>query len=132
MPEFSMSPEQQQMLAKAEAAVDKLAAGYVPILLEELDQLTNELKAGNAEEALVLAHTIQGQAGTFGWPLVTHAAVHLYKLIETGANNPIVANTIDTIIETIRMMLNKGLKGETLEGKKLLADIESMINATPT
>lgn len=132
MPEMTLSPEQLQMLANAEAAVEKLSAGYVPILLEELDKLSAELEAGNDEEALVLAHTIQGQAGTFGWPMVTQAAVHLYQIIEAQANNPISAYTIKSIIDTIRMMLDKGLKGETPEGKKLVADIVSMINSTPT
>ena len=132
MPEFSLSLEQQQMLAKAEAAVEKLSAGYVPILKEELERLSAELEAGNDEEALILAHTIQGQAGTFGWPMVTQAAIHLHQMIEAQANNPISAYTIKSIIETIHMMLDKGLKGETAEGKKLVADIVSMINSTPT
>lgn len=132
MPDMNMTFEQQQMLAKAEAAVEKLSAGYVPILLGELDKLSTELEAGNDEEALILAHTIQGQAGTFGWPMVTEAAVHLYKVIEVQANSPISAYTIKSIIETIHMMLKKGLKGHTSQGKKLVADIVSMVNATPT
>ncbi|MEX0299351.1 MAG: Hpt domain-containing protein [Kordiimonas sp.] len=132
MPDMNMTFEQQQMLAKAEAAVEKLSAGYVPILLGELDKLSAELEAGNDEEALILAHTIQGQAGTFGWPMVTEAAHHLHQVIEAQANSPISSYTIKSIIDTIHMMLKNGLKGHTPQGKKLVADIVSMVNATPT
>ena len=132
MHDASLTFEQQQMLAKAEAAVEKLSEGYVPILLEEIDNIRTELQAGNDEEALILAHTVQGQAGTFGWPMVTEAAVHLYKVIEVQANSPISAYTIKSILDTMQLMLKNGLKGHTPQGKKLVADIVSMVNATPS
>lgn len=132
MSDMKLSPEQMQMLAKADAAVEKLSSGYVTVLLDELSKLRADLEAGNDEDAIILIHTIQGQAGSFGWPHITEAAIHLRKIIEVGANSPISAYTIKSIIDTMQLMLKNGLKGQTPQGKKLVSDIVSMVNSTPT
>ena len=56
MSDMKLSPEQMQMLAKADAAVKKLSSGYVTVLLDELNKLRADLEAGNDEDAIILIH----------------------------------------------------------------------------
>ena len=103
------------MLARAEAALDRLSVYFGPWMNEELDLLAaararvrdEGLNTDTGERLNIQAHEVKGLAATFGYPVVTHIAGSLCKLIEdpdTRLRAPmfLVDAHIDAIVAALR------------------------------
>ena len=126
MPQFNLSAEQQKMLEEADAAIAEFSANYVPFLKKELTRLNTHIKADFYEDALQIIHTIQGQAGSFGWPLITEGAGHLYALLKRGKMSYAVAEPATAITALLGEMLDQNLQGETPKGKAIVSEIAKL------
>lgn len=80
-----------EMLAKAEAAISKMADDYPTWAIHDVDRLGDMLKSaktgvGNGkellDEAFKLAHDMRGQGGSFGYPLMTRIANSFCRYVE--------------------------------------------------
>jgi HPt (histidine-containing phosphotransfer) domain-containing protein len=71
------------MLARAEAAVAKLALEFPDEVRSALGEIRAELRsdAPRQDAAYRLAHNLKGQGGTFGYPLVTLIAASLRRVL---------------------------------------------------
>lgn len=92
-------------LARAEAALARLAADYQIWLAADLDAMRAcQGQADGAERLYRLAHDVKGQAATFGFALVGTIAGRLCALLrsERGANGRVGAH-LDAMTEALAL-----------------------------
>ncbi len=84
-------PISQEMLNRAEVAVEGLAAQFDALLESELDKLSELAGLGArepshrtdvAKQIYEIAHDLRGQAGTFNYPLITRVGSSLCRFTE--------------------------------------------------
>jgi hypothetical protein len=103
------------LVARAEAALDRLSVHFGPWMNEELGLLyaararvhTEGLNPDTGEHLSLQVHEVKGLASTFGFPIVTHIAGSLCKLVEDpdtrlGAPMFLVDAHIDAIAAALR------------------------------
>jgi hypothetical protein len=112
------SPE---MLAKAEAAINKMSEDYPSWAVDDVDRLEQLVKqaqpgVGNGrelmQEAFKLAHDMRGQGGSFGYPLMTRISNSFCRFVEqlnevdTGSLEICMAH-----VASMRAVLQNRVKG---------------------
>jgi chemotaxis protein histidine kinase CheA len=114
-------------LARAEAALAALAEGYLGWASADFQRLVASLDAlragapGQLEPLFRIAHDMKGQAGTFGYPLITHVANSLCRLIEHAPGDfPLMEAHVDAIGQIIDRKLD-GECGE--DGRRILRSL---------
>lgn len=82
---------EEEMLARAEAAIQEMASNYPDWAMEDvtvLEEIVGALKAGtprtddNVKAAFKKAHDMRGQGGSFGYPVITIIANSFCKFSE--------------------------------------------------
>jgi hypothetical protein len=107
------------LVARAEAALDRLSVHFGPWMNEEIGLLTTArarvhtegLNPETGEHLSIQAHEVKGLAATFGFPVVTHIAGSLCKLIEdpdTRLRAPMFL--VDAHIDAIAAALRAGIR----------------------
>jgi len=107
------------MVARAEAALDRLSVYFGPWMNEEVSLLTaararvhdEGLNPDTGEHLNIQAHEVKSLAATFGFPIVTHIAGSLCKLIEdpdTRLRAPLFL--VDAHIDAIGAALRAGIR----------------------
>jgi hypothetical protein len=117
-----------QMVTRADTVIARASADYEPVIRQDIDELTEvsqKLAAvATANPKLVKtlfrkAFDIKGQAGTFGYPLMTEIAGSLCDFIEAmaAAKRPLHAadeiaiSVLDMHVSSLRLALERGMKG---------------------
>ena len=110
-----------EVLAKAEAAVDRLAAEYPPRAkrdIADLDRHADKMdgdhdnRKNHYGEILRIAHDMRGQGALFGFPLMTRCAGSLCRatrLVE--AHDHAILDIVRTHIAAMRAILGTGEAG---------------------
>jgi hypothetical protein len=110
-----------EIMAKAEAAIDRLAAEYPPHALRdiaEMDRYAYKMESDHANrishyrEILRIAHDMRGQGALFGFPLMTRSAGSLCRatrLVE--AHDHAILDIVRTHIAAMRAILGTGQAG---------------------
>ncbi|HWA42188.1 MAG TPA: Hpt domain-containing protein [Hypericibacter adhaerens] len=130
---------------RAQDAVAELSADYQNWALLDLGKAEQALAeargdTGAAEPALQrlygIAHDMKGQGGSFGFPLVTHVAQSLCRLlVAPGSSSRHIApladdatyGLIEVHLKALRLILEKSVRGEGGEvGQKLVAKLQAM------
>jgi len=130
---------------RAQDAVAELSADYQNWALADLakaEQALAEARGdrGAAPAALQrlygVAHDMKGQGGSFGFPLVTHVAQSLCRLlVGPGRSSRHVElpaeeaafGLIEVHLKALRLILEKSVRGEGGEvGQKLVAKLQAM------
>lgn len=130
---------------RAQDAVAELSADYQNWALADLVKAEQALAEarGNpvaAQPALQrlygVAHDMKGQGGSFGFPLVTHVAQSLCRLLvgpggsARHAQLPAEEATLGLVevhLKALRLILEKSVRGEGGEvGQKLVAKLQAM------
>jgi hypothetical protein len=84
-------PISEEMLERAEKAVEGLAAQFDELMAGELDKLGELVDAGMKEPArrleiakliFEISHDLRGQAGTFNYPLITRVGSSLCRFTD--------------------------------------------------
>ncbi len=106
-------------LARAEAALAALSDTYLTWADGDLTRLRAALSPFQPDLLFAVAHDMKGQAGTFGFPLVTELANRLCRLLEQQPTDVAGATLlVDLVTEVLRRRLS-GDGGE--DGRRLLA-----------
>lgn len=110
-------------LALAEAALGNLAADYPRWLEADLQRALASLEhPAEPQKCYAILHDIKGQAGTFGYPLVSAVAQLLCRAMQTGQNDPPVLRQGLTVL---RHALDLGPSdGITPDGQALLTSLD--------
>lgn len=84
-----------EMLAKAEAAINKLSDDYPTWAIKDVEKLSAMVRAidpaaadvkEKVDECFRMAHDMRGQGGSFGYPLMTRIANSFCRFIEAVPN----------------------------------------------
>jgi hypothetical protein len=130
---------------RAQDAVAELSADYRNWALADLAKAEQALAEARGHPAAAqpalqrlygLAHDMKGQGGSFGFPLVTHVAQSLCRLmvglggsarhVELPAEDA-TFGLIEVHLKALRLILEKSVRGEGGEvGQKLVAKLQSM------
>lgn len=119
-------------LARAEAALERLRGSYLDWAEADAGRLRAclaELRAPGADAAAVLprlfaiSHDMKGQAGTFGYPLVSELGNRLCRLIEAEpAPGPAALDRMASLVDGMARAVTERLSGDGGEtGRELLA-----------
>jgi Hpt domain len=114
----AQSPFEGAELQAAQAVLARLASEFPKQGLLEVDKLRSAvahdpLLAQNIAELKYTAHDLAGQGGTFGFPLVTHAAKSLYRLLgNPESQSQLSLELIRTHIHLLQLIFTKDYKGD--------------------
>jgi hypothetical protein len=130
---------------RAQDAVAELSADYRNWALSDLAKAEQALAEARAHPAAAqpalqrlygIAHDMKGQGGSFGFPLITHVAQSLCRLlVGPGGNSRHVDlpaeeatfGLIEVHLKALRLILEKSVRGEGGEvGQKLVAKLQAM------
>jgi len=109
-------------VARAEAALDTLKEEYGAHIRNDLAALASGLEAAQAEPCEAAAqleamrrraHDVKGQAGTFGYPLVTAIAESLESLLRrVNRSDQRHLALIQTHLQAMTVVVREGIEGE--------------------
>lgn len=132
-------PALAESLARAEAAVARLAADYPNWALSDLARAraaAAALSQGTAAEAAAalaalraVAHDMKGQGGAFGYPLVTRFAQSLGRLAAGLAVPPDAASlaAVEAHLDALALVLERRIAGEGgAAGRRLAERLETL------
>lgn len=125
-----------QALARAEAALAALADDYLSWVQADLTRLDRAMAAlcaadagqwpAVAEPVFAVAHDIKGQAGTFGYPLLTRLAAEMCRQVRGAAPaDPVALARLAALAGAMAQIIAERLRGDGGEaGAALLARLE--------
>lgn len=126
------------ILAEAEQALQREAAGFITWAKKYLDNLSKEVvqaktvsgeRQKHFDEINIIAHELRGQGGTFGYPLITLFAKSLYEATKQPRKEDDIALEIAKIhIDTMRAVIREDIEGDGGElGQQLFKSLKLAI-----
>ncbi len=125
------------LLRDAELAVAGLQDDYESRLGQEIDQLDAEFDAMRRADTFdpkrlfALAHELRGEAGSYGYPLISRAADVLCKLLEKRTVLvPADVEIVEAHVRAFRTVLDRRVKGHGgPAGDRLISRLEAIVSA---
>lgn len=128
-----LGPNLDQIVAKAEAALDELRDEYEVWIRDDLKALRDavvSLRKGEVPTALerikILGHEIKGQGATYGYPLLTTVGHLLFIFIERDAD--VAARHLDLIdahVDFMALILSEKIDDQGgLQAQGILAGLQ--------
>ena len=116
-------PISDEMLARAEAAVQSLSGQFGELLDSQIGELGRlyaegaaapvEKQLGIAKQIFEIAHDLRGQAGTFDYPLITRIGASLCRFTENLTDcDARCYEVIRVHIEAMDAVLHNALRGD--------------------
>ncbi len=126
------------ILAQAESALKREAAGFIHWAKQYLDNLSKEVVEAKTlstdrhqhfDEINIIAHELRGQGGTFGYPLITLFAKSLYEATKLPRKEDDAALDIAKVhIDTMRAVIREDIQGDGGEiGQQLFKSLKLAI-----
>lgn len=123
LPDLNLPGLDPVALARAEAALAALSDNYLAWADADLARLRAALDPFRPDMLFTIAHDMKGQAGTFGFPLVTELANSLCRLLE-GDRDDVARATL--LVELLGEAVSRRLDGDGGEdGRRLIERIPS-------
>ncbi len=127
-----------ELLARAEAVVETLGVEYISWLEQDLKALRAafdqaEKDAQNRPEHITriagIAHDMAGQAGTFGYPLITQIGRSLYDFATAiEAFEPVHLEIVKAHIDAMNVVRTDDLKSDGApKGPELMAELRRAV-----
>ncbi len=124
-------------LAQAEAAINALKGEYADQLRADADQLAGIFGAVDStnpdkstlEDLFALSHNLKGQAGSFGYDLVTSIAASLCDLLREQGDEICVRDLkiIGQHVQVLGRVVDKGIVGDGGEtGHKIVESLRGL------
>lgn len=114
---------ESEALARAEAALDRLSRDYPRWLRADLTAARACLTPpADPDRLYTIVHDIKGQAGTFGYPLISRIGQHLCRMLTEEAPPP---ERITPLLEAMEIIIDHGLTDDGgAMGRELLARLD--------
>jgi len=136
----SQSEFVDEVMAKAEAVVDRLAAEYPAHASRDITDLRHFAARMGSDQAnrnahfgeiLRIAHDMRGQGVLFGYPLMTRCAASLCRATRLlSPHDPAIPIIVQTHIEALHVILESGLRGlEDRSALTIAAGLEFLVSA---
>lgn len=111
-----------EALARAEAALARLSGNYLDWVAADLAAARDCLDRGDLARMYTIVHDIKGQAGTFGYPLVSTIGARLCQMLH--APSP-PRSGLSRLLETMQTIITNRLNGDGgAQGRELLARLD--------
>lgn len=112
-----------EALARAEAALDRLSRDYPRWLRADIAAARACLTPpADRDRLYTIIHDIKGQAGSFGYPLVSRIGQDLCRMLTEDAPPP---ERITPLLEAMEIIIDHGLTDDGGEmGRELLARLD--------
>ena len=125
------------LLRDAEVAVAGLQDDYETRLGQAIDQFDASFDAMRGAGAFdpkrlfALAHELRGEAGSYGYPLISRAADVLCKLLEKRTTlAPSDVDIVEAHLRAFRTVLDRRIKGHGgSAGERLIDRLEAIVSA---
>ena len=128
----------KNLIQKADQAVRKLGGEFEEIFLQNVAEISKsmaEIKMGGEGQAVALTemrktlHDLRGQAGTFGYPLVSHVGDSACKFIDNSEK--VSANEVEVLnmhVDALKAISAAKIKGDGGDiGKELMNGLRKVI-----
>ena len=102
----------QEMMDRAERAVQNFAENYDAELTEDLVRLKKHLECDEWADAQHYAYKIKSAAGTMGGPLISTASNFLVHALANREQIPQFEDIVHIQFETLDLIHKEGMKGE--------------------
>lgn len=112
-------------ILEAEKALEEIKAEYPRRLRDTIDAMQAAADAADFGTLATVAYDLKGEAGTVGWPLVSHAAGWLRQALETEDADP-DPQVVAVFLQSIRRLAEPDLAGETADGIKLIKELHAL------
>ncbi len=130
-----------EAVRKAEAAVAALAQNFTEWMRADLDKALAALakakdsqpeNAGHVREIFDVCHNIKGQAGSFGYNLITHVGKSLCDYIhDAGSASEQKLKVVEAHLTAIGFVLDREIQGDGGPvGKQMQAKLHDLTEAT--
>jgi hypothetical protein len=130
----------EEVLAKAEAAIDRLAAEYprharrdIENMLEHAQQMALETvdRAHHYNEILRIAHDVRGQGLLFGYPFVTRYASSLCRATRLlAADDRAILDIVRAHLAALEAILDYGRAGpEDVTALRIAGGLELLVSS---
>lgn len=116
----------QEAVRRAEMVVEKMGVDYDERLQGHLRNLQKAFDENDRDQAILIAHTMKGESGMFGWPLVSEISGWLRQILETQ-DKLHRTEVIELHLHTLRIILSEKLRGEAPAGQKLIRNLYAVI-----
>ena len=116
----------EEAIKRAEKVIEKAGADYDSRLAQLFADLNKAVGEDDRKGGIVIAHRIKGEAGMFGWPLVSVVAGWLRQLLEAG-KGPCATEVVRLHLETLRMLVANDLRGEAPAGQKVIRELYAVV-----
>ncbi|MEQ9143387.1 MAG: Hpt domain-containing protein [Parvibaculaceae bacterium] len=125
-------------LALAEAAISALKDDYSQQLAADADELATVWRSIDREKPdpasmdrlFAISHDLKGQAGSFGYDLVTSIAASLCDLVREDRVNPAKMPSVDKHVAVLVRVVEKGVAGTGGEtGAKIVQGLRRLVAA---
>lgn len=112
-----------ETLARAEAALERLSRDYPRWLRTDLAAARACLAPPmDSDRLYTIIHDIKGQAGTFGYPLISRIGQHLCRMLTDETPPP---DRIIALLEAMESVVDHDLTGDGGDrGRELLARLD--------
>lgn len=130
----------EAVLNKGQAAIDAKADGYPAearldlVTLQQLvdllvkPELTDKQRAAVMERLHKVTYKMKGQGGTFGYPMITAIAHHLYVMSRAvKTSNERICEAIQVHIDAMQLILNRRLAGSTPQGQEIVQGLNAVV-----
>ena len=122
-------------LRSADFAVEELADDYEPRLLAEIAAFDEAFRAMRRDGALdarrlfAFAHSLRGEAGTYGYPLVSAIGNTLARFLDArAALAPADLEIVESHVNALRAVAGRKVKGDGGEiGAQLVEGLAAMV-----
>ena len=129
---------EEDMLARAEAAVRELTSDYPGWAMADVEQLLQQIASippGAAREDPIVtsthkkAHDMRGQGGSFGYPVITAIAESFCRFLNgLSTVDKKALEILAAHAKAMRVILANGLAGDGgPAGKKLIGELQAVV-----
>ena len=128
------------LVEQAEAAVAELADTYTEWVQEDLAKLEEAVASAETDalarrehldRAYAVSHDMKGQAGTFGYALMTRVAASLCRFVDALKEKEVVGGDFDVIrahIDAMKAIILNDVKGEGGQiGRQIAEGLERIV-----
>ena len=97
--------EKEQLILRANEAVDKVAAEFIGSLKERIGDLEKAIHQNQRELVINYSYNLETEAATFGWPRVTRICKWLRKVFSGAYDQKPDAEAILKVINALKLMV---------------------------
>lgn len=132
-------PSLESIVREAEQALEDLQESYQLWVRQDLDNIVRlaeeaetdpAVAKGRLQEIAQITHDIKGQGATFEYPLLTHVARSLYKLlVESEGSNEQMLKLVRVHADAMNVIVKEDLRGASDElGKQLVEMLNKAVD----